>query len=46
LRISAGSSIKPDSSLTCYDFEEALFKSDAAALLGVFKLYKAARLEL
>ena len=38
--------MKPDSSLTFYDFEETLFKSDAASLLGVFKLCKAARFEL
>jgi hypothetical protein len=32
--------------LIYYDFEDNLFKSDAATLLGVFKLYKAARFEL
>lgn len=38
--------MKLDSSFIWFALEEALFNSDTPALLGVFKLYNAAKFEL
>ncbi len=37
--------MKLDSSFICYALEEGLLNSDTATLLGVFKLYNAAKFE-